>query len=67
MHVAAKTTNRYTHAGHARDNHSNNNNNYYKLFETLKLIRIIYTVLMQNHSCFMRKQTCNGEYTKHAD
>ena len=36
-----------------------------KLFEALKLIRIIYTVLMQNRSCFMRKQTCNGEYTKH--
>ena len=26
---------------HMRDNHSNDNNNYYKLFETLKLIRII--------------------------
>ena len=26
---------------------------------------IIYTVLMQNGSCFTRKQTCNGEYTKH--
>ena len=26
--------------------------NYYKLFEALKLIRIIYTVLMQNRSCF---------------
>ena len=53
MHVAAKTTNRH--------------NNYYKLFEALKLIRIIYTVhvLMQNRSCFTRKQTCNGEYTKH--
>ena len=36
-----------------------------KLFEALKLIRIIYTVLMQNRSCFTRKQTCNGEYTKH--
>ena len=32
---------------HTRDNHSNDNNNYYKLFEALKLIRIIYTVLMQ--------------------
>ena len=62
MHVAAKTTNRHTHT---RDNHSNDNNNYYKLFEALKLIRIIYTVLMQNRSCFTRKQTCNGEYTKH--
>ena len=40
-------------------------NNYYKLFEALKLIRIIYTVLMQTRSCFTRKQTCNGEYTKH--
>ena len=50
---------------HTRDNQSNDNNNYYKLFEALKLIRIIYTVLMQNHSCFIRKQTCNGEYTKH--
>ena len=50
---------------HMRDNHSNNNNNYYKLFEAMKLIHIIYTVLMQNRSCFMRKQTCNGEYTKH--
>ena len=64
MHVAAKTTNRHTHS-HTRDNHSNDNNNYYKLFEALKLIRIIYTVLMQNCSCFMRKQTCNREYTKH--
>ena len=36
-----------------------------QLFEALKLIRIIYTVLMQNRSCFTRKQTCNGEYTKH--
>ena len=36
-----------------------------KLFEALKLICIIYTVLMQNRSCFTRKQTCNGEYTKH--
>ena len=35
------------------------------LFEAQKLIRIIYTVLMQNRSCFTRKQTCNGEYTKH--
>ena len=26
---------------------------------------VIYTVLMQNRSCFTRKQTCNGEYTKH--
>ena len=50
---------------HTRDNHSNDNNNYNKLFEALKLIRIIYTVLMQNRSCFTRKQTCNGEYTKH--
>ena len=48
-----------------RDNHSNDNNNYYKLFKALKLIRIIYTVLMQNRSCFTRKQTCNGKYTKH--
>ena len=24
-----------------------------------------YTALMQNRSCYMRKQTCNGEYTKH--
>ena len=62
MHVAAKTTNRHTHM---RDNHSNDNNNYYKLFEALKLIGIIYTVLMQHRSCFTRKQTCNGEYTKH--
>ena len=50
---------------HMRDNHSNDNNNYNKLFEALKLIRIIYTVLTQNRSCFTRKQTCNGEYTKH--
>ena len=50
---------------HTRGNHSNENNNYYKLFEALKLIRIIYTVLMQNRSCSMRKQTCNGEYTKY--
>ena len=62
MHVAAKTTNRPTHT---QDNHSNDNNNYNKLFEALKLIRIIYTVLMQNRSCFTRKQTCNEEYTKH--
>ena len=62
MHVAEKTTNRYTHT---RDNHSNDNNNDYKLFEALKLIRIIYTVLMQNCSRFTCKQTCNGEYTKH--
>ena len=27
---------------HTRDNRSNDNNNYYKLFEALKLIRIIY-------------------------
>ena len=54
----------HTHT-HTRDNNSNNNNNYNKLFEALKLIRIIYTVFMQNRSCFMRKQTCNGEYTKH--
>ena len=33
-----------------------------QLFEALKLIRIIYTVLMQNRSCFTRKQTCDGEY-----
>ena len=26
---------------------------------------IYYTVLMHNRSCFTRKQTCNGEYTKH--
>ena len=26
---------------HTRDNHSNDNNNYYKLFEALKLIRIL--------------------------
>ena len=50
---------------HTQDNRSNNNNIYYKLFEALKLIHIIYTVLMQNRSCFTRKQTCNGEYTKH--
>ena len=50
---------------HTRDNHSNDNNNYYKLFEALKLIRIIYTVFMQNRSCFTHKQTCNGKYTKH--
>ena len=50
---------------HTRDNHSNDNNNYNKLFKALKLIRIIYTVLMQNRSCFTRKQTCNGKYTKH--
>ena len=37
----------------------------YKLFEALKRIRIIYTVLMQNRSCFTRQQTCNGEYTKY--
>ena len=48
------------------NNNSNYNNYYYyKLFEALKLMRIIYTVLMQNRSCFTRKQTCNGEYTKH--
>ena len=41
------------------------NHDYNKLFEALKLIRIIYTVLMQNRSCFTREQTCNGEYTKH--
>ena len=29
------------------------------------LVLFIYTVLMQNRSCFTRKQTCNGEYTKH--
>ena len=63
MHVAAKTTNRHTHTH--TDNHSNDNNNDYKLFEALKLIHTIYTVLMQNRSCFTRKQTCNGEYTKH--
>ena len=57
-------TGTHTHT-HTRDNHSNNNNSYYKLFEALKLIRIIYTVLMQNRSCFTRKQTCNTEYTKH--
>ena len=39
--------------------------NYYKFFESLKLIHIIYNVLMQNRSCFTRNQTCNGEYTKH--
>ena len=36
-----------------------------KLFAALKLIRIIYTVLMQNRSYFTHKQTCNGEYMKH--
>ena len=41
------------------------NHDYNILFEALKLIRIIYTVLMQNRSCFTRKQTCNEEYTKH--
>ena len=36
-----------------------------KLFE-VKLIRIFkFTVLMQNRSCFTRKQTCNGKSTKH--
>ena len=45
----------HTHAGQPQ--YSNDNNNYYKLFEALKLIRIIYTVLMQNRSCFTRKQT----------
>ena len=50
---------------HTRDNHSNDNNNYNKLFEALKLICIIYTVLMENRSFFTCKQTCNGEYTKH--
>ena len=43
----------------------NHDYNYNKLFEALKLIRIIYTVLMQNRSYLTRKQTCNGEYTKH--
>ena len=47
MYVEEKTTNRYTQT---RDNHSNDNNKSYKLFEALKLIRIIYTVLMQNRS-----------------
>ena len=32
----------HTHTG---DNHSNDNNNYYKLFEALKLIRIIIIIL----------------------
>ena len=41
------------------------NHDYNKLFEALKLIRIKYTVLTQNRSCFTHKQTCNGEYTKH--
>ena len=41
------------------------NHDHNKLFEALKLMRVIYTVLMQNRSCFTRKQTCNGEYTKH--
>ena len=50
---------------HTWDNHNNNNNNYYKLFEAMKLIHIIYTVLTQNRSCFTRKQTCNREHTKH--
>ena len=45
--------------------HFQQNHDYNKLFEALKLIRIIYTALMQNRSCFTRKQTCNGEYTKH--
>ena len=40
------------------------NHDYNKLFEALKLIRIKYTVLTQNRSCFTHKQTCNGEYTK---
>ena len=35
----------------------NKNHDYNKLFEALKLIHIIYTVLMQNRSCFTRKQT----------
>ena len=29
---------------HTRDNHNNDNNNHYKLFEALKLIRIIESV-----------------------
>ena len=41
------------------------NHDYNKLFEALKLIRIIYTVLTQNMTCFTHKQTCNGEYTKY--
>ena len=43
------------------------NHDYNKLFEALKLIRIIHVfpVFMQNRSCFTCKQTCNGEYTKH--
>ena len=28
-------------------------------------LSLIFTVLVQNRSCFARKQTCNGEYTKH--
>ena len=42
---------------HTRDNHSNDNNNYYKFFEALKLIRITYTVLMQNRSCVSKHVT----------
>ena len=43
------------------------NHDYNKLFEALKLIpvRIKYTVLKQNRSCFTHNQRCNGEYTKH--
>ena len=38
----------------------NKNHDYNKLFEGLKLIHIIYTLLMQNRSCFTSKQTCIG-------
>ena len=35
------------------------------LLRVCTLVLFICTVLMQNCSCFTRKQTCNGEYTKH--
>ena len=69
-------THTHTHTHTHIHTHTYTHDNYYnprcacaprvnKLFEALKLIRIIYTVLMQIRSCFTRKQTCNGEYTKH--
>ena len=38
---------------YTRDNHSNDNNNYYKLFEALKLIRIIYILHCTYAKSFM--------------
>ena len=69
-------TNRHTHT---RDSHSDDNNkDYSKRCSSIGIIqRTVYiyvcktaqheahVLFWNNTQCFTRKQTCNGEYTKH--